>query len=107
MTVEEIKNYMKENNITQIELSKLSNIPLGTIRKIFSEARKNPRIDTMQAIENALGFVSPTAVSQFTEKENELIRLYRALPNEQLKARVLAYVVGVLEGAGIDTKRLI
>lgn len=107
MTVEEIKNYMKENNITQIELSKLSNIPLGTIRKIFSGARKNPRIDTMQAIEKALGFVSPTAVTQYTEKENDLVRLYRALPNEQLKARVFAYVIGLLEGAGVDTKRLI
>lgn len=106
MTVEEIKNYMKKNNITQIELSKLSNIPLGTIRKIFSGARKNPRIDTMQAIENALGFVSPTA-AQYTEKENDLVRLYRALPNEQLKARVFAYVIGLLEGAGVDTKRLI
>lgn len=106
MTVEEIRNYMKENNITQIELSKLSNIPLGTIRKIFSGARKNPRIDTMQAIEKALGFTSP-AVTQYTEKENDLVRLYRALPNEQLKARVFAYVIGLLEGAGVDTKRLI
>lgn len=107
MTVEEIKNYMKENNITQLELSKLSNIPLGTIRKIFSGARKNPRIDTIQAIEKALGFTSPTAVTQYTEKENDLVRLYRALPNEQLKARVFAYVIGLLEGAGVDTKRLI
>ena len=107
MTVKEIKEFMKINKITQVELSEKSGLPLQTIRNIFSNPTRNPRIDTMQAIENALGFVSPTAVSQFTEKENELIRLYRALPNEQLKARVLAYVVGVLEGAGIDTKRLI
>lgn len=107
MTVKEIKEFMKINKITQVELSEKSGLPLQTIRNIFSNPTRNPRIDTMQAIENALGFVSPTAVAQFTEKENELIRLYRALPNEQLKARVLAYVVGVLEGAGIDTKRLI
>ena len=107
MTVKEIKEFMRINKITQVELSEKSGLPLQTIRNIFSNPTRNPRIDTMQAIENALGFVSPTAVSQFTEKENELIRLYRALPNEQLKARVFAYVIGLLEGAGVDTKRLI
>lgn len=72
MTIKEIKEFMKINKITQVELAEKSNIPLSTLRQIFSGARKNPRIDTMQAIENALGFVSPTAVSQFTEKENDL-----------------------------------
>lgn len=107
MTIKEIKEFMKINKITQVELAEKSNIPLSTLRRIFSGARKNPRIDTMQAIEKALGFVSPTAVTQYTEKENDLVRLYRALPNEQLKARVFAYVIGLLEGAGVDTKRLI
>lgn len=107
MTIKEIKEFMKINKITQVELSEKSGLPLQTIRNIFSNPTRNPRIDTMQAIENALGFVSPTAVTQYTEKENDLVRLYRALPNEQLKARVFAYVIGLLEGAGVDTKRLI
>lgn len=107
MTVKEIKEFMRINKITQVELSEKSGLPLQTIRNIFSNPTRNPRIDTMQAIENALGFISPTAVTQYTEKENYLVRLYRALPNEQLKARVFAYVIGLLEGAGIDTKRLI
>ncbi len=107
MTVKEIKEFMRINKITQVELSEKSGLPLQTIRNIFSNPTRNPRIDTMQAIENALGFVSPTAVTQYTEKENDLVRLYRALPNEQLKARVFAYVIGLLEGAGVDVKRLI
>lgn len=106
MTIKEIKEFMRINKITQVELSEKSGLPLQTIRNIFSNPTRNPRIDTMQAIENALGFVSPTA-AQYTEKENDLVRLYRALPNEQLKARVFAYVIGLLEGAGVDTKRLI
>lgn len=106
MTIKEIKEFMKINKITQVELSEKSGLPLQTIRNIFSNPTRNPRMDTMQAIENALGFVSPTA-AQYTEKENDLVRLYRALPNEQLKARVFAYVIGLLEGAGVDTKRLI
>lgn len=106
MTVKEIKEFMRINKITQVELSEKSGLPLQTIRNIFSNPTRNPRIDTMQAIENALGFISPTA-AQYTEKENNLVRLYRALPNEQLKARVFAYVIGLLEGAGVDVKRLI
>ena len=61
MTVKEIKEFMRINKITQVELSEKSGLPLQTIRNIFSNPTRNPRIDTMQAIENALGFVSPTA----------------------------------------------
>ena len=84
----------------------MSGVPINTIQNFMSNRTSSPRIDTMQAIENALGFVSPTA-AQYTEKENDLVRLYRALPNEQLKARVFAYVIGLLEGAGVDIKWLI
>lgn len=103
----EIKAFLKSNNITYEELAKQSDIPIGTLKSIFSGRTPNPRMDTMQAIEKALGFTSPTSVTQYTEKENDLVRLYRALPNEQLKARVFAYVIGLLEGAGVDTKQLI
>ena len=55
LTIDEIKTYMKKNKITQIELSEKSGIPLQSLRHIFCGHVKNPRIDTMQAIENALG----------------------------------------------------
>lgn len=55
MTILEIKEYMRKNKISQIELSEKSSIPLQTIRKIFAGITPNPRIDTMQAIEKALG----------------------------------------------------
>lgn len=106
MTTQELKEILKKRKITYAELSKMSGVPINTIQNFMSNRTSSPRIDTMQAIENALGFVSPTAV-QYTEKENDLVRLYRALPNEQLKARVFAYAIGLLEGAGVDTKRLI
>lgn len=106
MTTQELKEILKKRKITYAELSKMSGVPINTIQNFMSNRTSSPRIDTMQSIENALGFVSPTA-AQYTEKENDLVRLYRALPNEQLKARVFAYVIGLLEGAGVDTKRLI
>lgn len=55
MTINEIKIYMKRNRITYQWLSAESNIPLNTLKKIFSGRTENPRIDTMQAIERALG----------------------------------------------------
>ncbi len=106
MTTQKLKEILKERKITYSVLSKMSGVPINTIQNFMSNRTRNPRMDTMQAIEKALGFVSPTA-AQYTEKENDLVRLYRALPNEQLKARVFAYVIGLLEGAGVDTKRLI
>lgn len=54
MNIAEIKKYMKANKITQIELAEKSGIPLQTLRGIFSGKTQNPRIDTMQAIKNAL-----------------------------------------------------
>ena len=55
MRPEEIKHYMKSNKITYEELSKKADIPIGTLKSIFSGRTPNPRIDTMQAIEKALG----------------------------------------------------
>ena len=55
MEVSEIKQYMKENKITYAELSEKSGVPIQTLSKIFAGITPNPRIDTMQAIEKALG----------------------------------------------------
>lgn len=55
MTIDEIKKYMKENKITYDDLSEKAKIPIGTLKSIFSGRTPNPRIDTMQAIEKALG----------------------------------------------------
>ena len=54
MTVEQVKNYLKQNKITYQTLSEKSGIPLGTLKNIFSRCEINPRLDTMQAIEEAL-----------------------------------------------------
>ena len=82
MTIEEIKKYMKENKITQIELSKKSNIPLQTLRKIFSGLTSNPRIDTMQAIEKALGINAPIN-NNISPEEQELIDIILKLNYEE------------------------
>lgn len=54
MQIAEIKTYLKKHKITYEELSDKSGIPIGTLKNIFSKCTINPRLDTMQAIENAL-----------------------------------------------------
>lgn len=55
MEVEEIKKYMKNHKITYEELAEKADLSISTVKKIFSGSAKYPRIDTMQAIEKALG----------------------------------------------------
>lgn len=55
MNISEIKSFLKNHKITYDELSRRSNIPIGTLKSIFSGRTPNPRVDTLQAIEQALG----------------------------------------------------
>ena len=66
MDITEIKHYLKANKITYEELATRSSIPIGTLKSIFSGRTPNPRIDTMQAIERALG------LTEWTAEEKEL-----------------------------------
>lgn len=62
------KGYLKQKNITYEKLSEMSGIPLNTLKNIFRGKTEHPRIDTIQAIERALGIDSP----QWTEEERAL-----------------------------------
>ena len=55
MEIQAIKKYMKDKHITYDELAERSKLSISTIKKIFSGISQYPRIDTMQAIEAALG----------------------------------------------------
>ncbi len=59
MEIEEIKKYLKEKDITYEELAKRTGLSISTIKKLFAGISKYPRIDTMQAIERALGIGGP------------------------------------------------
>lgn len=65
----------------------MSGVPLQTLRDIFSGATRNPRIDTMHAIERALGIngtVPATSENEkvahaLTDNESRLLAAYREL----------------------------
>lgn len=86
MTIQEIKDYMKVNSITYQDLSNMSNIPLNTLKNVFRGKTKNPRIDTMQAIERALGITpGQEALPAYTEEEKQLFELIQQLTDEEAK----------------------
>lgn len=68
MDIQNVKKYMKKNRITYEELAMRSKLSISTIKKIFSGISQYPRIDTIQAIENALGIEH----IEFTENEKSL-----------------------------------
>ena len=67
INVERLKKAKKEKNLSYDELAELTGISRRAICALFSEKTENPRIDTVQAIERALG-LAPT----FTEEERAL-----------------------------------
>ena len=83
MDIIEIKKYMKDNKITYEMLSAKSEIPLNTLKNRFRGKTLNPRIDTMQAIEKALGIEKEKAPTDLTDGEQMLIELFRQIPKNQ------------------------
>lgn len=86
MDIKKLKETRRRKKITFPELANLSNVPVRTLENIFSGRTPHPRIDTMQAIERALGLIdggSPldnAKVEQtLTEKEQRLLSAFNAL----------------------------
>ena len=87
MDILALKNRKKELKMTLDELSEKSGIAKRTIEDIFRGATKNPRIDTMQAIERALGLTmeetQKSPQDELSEGEKMLLDLFNRVPEEQ------------------------
>lgn len=55
MDIEKYKLRLKELNMTYEDLSKTTGLSLGCIKRIMAGIARYPRIDTIEAIEKALG----------------------------------------------------
>lgn len=89
MTIQEIKNYMKQQKITYEKLAEMTGLSVSTITKIFGGFAKYPRVDTIHAIEQALGLSDGGAASPLTGDEEEVVNLFRGLTPQQQKALLL------------------
>lgn len=84
MDINNVKQVMKEKKITQLELSNLSGIPLQTLKCIFTGRTPNPRIDTVEAIEKALGLKSEQP-QEVSPKVKELVDLLMQFDDKALE----------------------
>ena len=84
MDLQTLKARKKELKITLQEISDLSGIPKRTVDDIFSGKTANPRVDTLQAIERALGLENEkTPPDELSEGERELIALIKQMTDEE------------------------
>lgn len=82
MDIEYLKNRKKQIKMTLDELSLKSGIPKRTIEDIFRGSTKHPRIDTLQAIERALGIETKNPPDNLSGGAAEWMELYNTLTDE-------------------------
>ena len=69
MDISILKQKKKEMNLTFSALSDASGVPIQTLHNIFRGHTENPRVDTLEAIERALGLDKGP---EWTEEEKAL-----------------------------------
>lgn len=95
MEIEKLKQIARNKKITYNVISEKSGLPLNTIKSIFSFRVQNPRIDTLQAIEKALG-ITEGAVDNSVVLTDEELRLLAAY--KKLVPSMQEYILGLIEG---------
>lgn len=87
MDINYVKQIMKNKKINQLQLSELSGIPIQTLRKIFAGYTPNPRIDTVQSIEKALG-IDKEPVVELSPIKKKLIDIISQLSDENVEKAI-------------------
>ena len=101
MDLELWKKVKKEKKMTLLQISQLSGIPKRTVDDIFAGVTKNPRVDTMQAIEKALGLEKEKAPTDLTDGELKLILSLRVMSQEK-REMVMSMFNAVLDAQTKD-----
>ena len=71
--IEELKKRKKELCYTNEMVAEYSGVPLGTVQKVFSGATKNPRRDTLEALEMALKSPLPFEYSIEPDEQSDYV----------------------------------
>lgn len=71
----------KQLGISLVKLAEMTDISISTIKDIFRGATTDPRIETVQRIEKALGLSNEEP--EYTEDEKELFDLIMQLTDEE------------------------
>lgn len=85
--IHDYKKHLKQIGMTYEQLSEKSGIPLNTLKNIFRGKTEHPRIDTVQAIERALGLTTDetqkSPQDELSEGEKMLLDLFNRVPEDK------------------------
>lgn len=95
MDLQALRNAKKAKKMTLMDISVASGIPKRTVDDIFSGHTVNPRIDTLNAIERALGIQTEKSTASKIELNELQLRLLTAF-NSLLPA-MQESVLGIVE----------
>lgn len=119
MDIQKLKERKKELNLSYDELAEKSGIPKTTLTNILLGRTLNPRTDTVEAIERALGINEKNPIMErplsdiaenfiheysdfFTDKTFQAyVELYKYM-DERQKIFVIGMIVGYLKEQGIS-----
>lgn len=92
MDIELYKKTLKTKKMTYEDLANKTGISLGAIKRIMAGIAKYPRIDTIEAIERALGLTSEATLPK---EIMSLIELISTLTDEECEevSRFIDYVI--------------
>ena len=79
MNIEPYKKRKKELKLTNEDVAKIAGISKRTVEDFFRGYTDNPRIDTVQAIEKALGLSSDPEEKTLSENAERLLTAYSSL----------------------------
>ncbi len=82
MDIEYLKTRKKQIRMTFDEIAELSGLPKSTVTNVFMGTTKHPRIDTLQAIERALGIETKNPPDNLSGGAAEWMELYNTLTDE-------------------------
>ena len=85
MNLELWKKIKKEKKLTIADIAKNANLPKGTVQNIFCGYIPNPRTDTVEAIEKALGIKDEQSTSGLSLKKKEIVDLLMQLDDDKLE----------------------
>jgi transcriptional regulator with XRE-family HTH domain len=83
--IETLKTIKKQKKMTLQDIADRSGIPKRTLEDIFRGYTRHPRLDTLQAIERALGLTQEQdPAPEYTEEERKLFALIEQLTDDEV-----------------------
>lgn len=103
MTIEQMRKYKRNHGYTYEQVAKLSGLPVGTVQKVFLGITKEPRYETMQALEKVFHEDMVREEIRYNQEREKWLTIddYLAWPDEER----IELIDGVIYDMGSPTSK--